>query len=61
VNHELVDLPFIEKRRNDAGATHHPDVFSLFFRRRRPNALIGSFTKSTPSGTAEGSGPRVKT
>lgn len=29
VNHELVDLPFIEKRRNDASATHHPDVFSL--------------------------------
>src|SRR6266850_2204306 len=30
VNHELVDLSFVEKRRNDASATHHPDVFPLF-------------------------------
>src|SRR6266850_2837487 len=29
VNHELVDLSFVEKRRNDASATHHPDIFPL--------------------------------
>src|SRR4029453_236098 len=29
VNHELVDLSFIEKRRNNSRATHHPDVLSL--------------------------------
>src|SRR5258708_39721670 len=30
VNHELVDLSRVEKRRNDAIATHHPDIFPLF-------------------------------
>ena len=30
MNDELIDLVFIEKRRNDARATHHPDVFPLF-------------------------------
>jgi hypothetical protein len=30
VNHELVALSFVEKRRNDASATQHPDVRSLF-------------------------------
>src|ERR1700730_12816319 len=29
VNHELVDLSFVEKRGNDASPTHHPDVFPL--------------------------------
>ena len=29
MNDELVDLSFIEKRRNDASPTHHPDVFPL--------------------------------
>jgi hypothetical protein len=28
-DYELVDLALVEKRRNDASATHHPDVFPL--------------------------------
>jgi len=27
MNHELVDLSFVQKRRNDASPAHHPDVF----------------------------------
>src|SRR5947209_12425307 len=30
VNHELVNRTCVEKRGNDAGATHHPNVLSLF-------------------------------
>ncbi len=29
MNHKIVDLSFVEKRRNDASSTHHPDVFPL--------------------------------
>ena len=29
MNYELVDLSFVEKRRDDASTTHHPDVFPL--------------------------------
>ena len=30
MNPELVDLSFVEKRRNDPRATHHPDVLPFF-------------------------------
>jgi hypothetical protein len=38
MNDEFVDLAFIEKRRNDAGASHHPDVLSFF---RPPSGCEG--------------------
>src|SRR6516225_2362346 len=29
MNDKLIDLPFVEERRYDSRATHHPDVFAL--------------------------------
>ena len=31
VNHELVDFAFVQKRRNDASATHPPDVLTFLY------------------------------
>src|SRR5882724_11454061 len=42
-NHELVDLPRVEKRRNNPSPTHDPDVFSLFLPQtagKRLNRLV---------------------
>jgi hypothetical protein len=61
MNHELVDLSLVEKRRNDTSATYHPDVFPLFSRRRIANALIDAFTNSKPDGAADCSTLLVKT